>query len=32
MFLIRLIFQTVFLALGQIWTNKGRAVLTSLDG
>lgn len=30
MFLIRLLFQTVFLALGQIWANKGRAVLTSL--
>ena len=30
MFLFRLLFQTVFLALGQIWANKGRAVLTSL--
>ncbi|MGQ0629060.1 MAG: ABC transporter permease [Phycisphaerales bacterium] len=27
---VRLLFQTVFLALGQIWSNKGRAVLTTL--
>jgi len=27
---IRLLFQTVFLALGQIWANKFRAVLTTL--
>jgi len=27
---IRLIFQTVVLALAQIWSNKGRAVLTTL--
>ncbi|MCE7973372.1 MAG: hypothetical protein DYG92_03460 [Leptolyngbya sp. PLA1] len=30
MILIRLLFQTVLLALGQIWANRFRAVLTSL--
>src|SRR5690606_31817181 len=30
MILIRLVIQTVFLALGQIWANKMRALLTSL--
>ncbi|MEL6330697.1 MAG: ABC transporter permease [Planctomycetota bacterium] len=28
--LLRLVIQTVFLALGQVWANKGRSVLTSL--
>ncbi len=30
MIFIRLLFQTVFLALSQIWSNKGRAFLTTL--
>lgn len=30
MILFRLVFQTVFLALGQIWSNKVRALLTTL--
>ncbi len=30
MMILRLLFQTVFLALGQIWANKFRAVLTTL--
>jgi len=29
-FLIRLLWQTVFLALGQVWANKTRALLTAL--
>lgn len=29
-FLMRLLWQTVFLALGQVWANKVRAVLTAL--
>ena len=29
-FLLRLLWQTVFLALGQVWANKVRAVLTAL--
>ncbi|HCT44956.1 MAG TPA: hypothetical protein DF699_07065, partial [Phycisphaerales bacterium] len=29
-FVLRLIWQTVFLALGQVWANKIRAVLTAL--
>jgi putative ABC transport system permease protein len=29
-FIIRLLWQTVFLALGQVWANKIRAVLTAL--
>lgn len=28
--IVRLLFQTVFLALGQIWANKVRAILTTL--
>jgi hypothetical protein len=28
--IVRLVFQTVFLALGQIWANKVRAMLTTL--
>ncbi len=30
MIIIRVLFQTVFLALGQIWANKVRAILTTL--
>ncbi len=30
MMIVRLLFQTVFLALGQIWANKFRALLTTL--
>ena len=30
MIVVRLLIQTVFLALGQIWAAKGRALLTSL--
>jgi len=30
MIIVRVIYQTVFLALGQIWTNKMRAMLTAL--
>ncbi len=30
MIIVRVIYQTVFLALGQIWTNKTRAMLTAL--
>ncbi|MCC6227600.1 MAG: ABC transporter permease, partial [Phycisphaerales bacterium] len=30
MIIFRVIFQTVFLALGQIWANKVRAMLTTL--
>ena len=30
MFIFRLLFQTVFLAFGQIWANKTRAALTAL--
>ena len=30
MIILRLLFQTVVLALGQIWANKVRAVLTCL--
>lgn len=30
MILIRVLFQTVFLAIGQIWSNKIRSMLTTL--
>ena len=30
MIIVRVVYQTVFLALGQIWANKARAVLTAL--
>ncbi|MEL7472193.1 MAG: ABC transporter permease, partial [Planctomycetota bacterium] len=30
MILARLLFQTVFLAIGQVWANKTRALLTAL--
>ena len=30
MIVFRLLFQTVFLAMGQIWANKAKAVLTTL--
>ncbi len=30
MIIVRVVYQTVFLALGQIWTNKMRAMLTAL--